>query len=50
MSKIIRENGYIWLETIQTSDGKHRRRDLIGTYDEKEEKEDKKQKKEKSDK
>lgn len=34
MGKIIKENGTIWFEEIQTVDGRHRKRTLLGTYDE----------------
>lgn len=40
MGKIIKENGNIWIEEIQTPDGKHRRMTLIGFYDENENKEE----------
>lgn len=37
MGKIIKENGIIWFEEIQTIDGKHKKRTMIGTYEENEE-------------
>ena len=38
MVRIIKENGMIWEEEIQTLDGNHRKRTLIGFYDEEEKK------------
>lgn len=38
MNRIIKENGQIWEEEIQTLDGKHRKLTLIGFYDEEEKK------------
>ena len=38
MGKIIKKDGKIWLEEIQTNDGKHRKMIWLGEYDENEEK------------
>ena len=40
MGKIIKENGIIWFEEIQTVDGRHRKKTMIGTYEENENKEE----------
>ena len=37
MGKIIKENGIIWFEELQTLDGKHKKMTMLGTYDENEE-------------
>lgn len=36
MGKIIKENGIIWFEELQTLDGKHKKITMLGTYDESE--------------
>lgn len=36
MGKIIKENGIIWFEEIQTLDGKHKKLSMLGTYDDNE--------------
>lgn len=45
MGKIIKENGIIWFEEIQTIDGNHKRRIMMGTYDEEEKNEEANEKK-----
>jgi len=47
MGKIIKENGIIWFEEIQSVNGKHRKKTMIGTYDEKEDVKEEKPKKSK---
>ncbi len=36
MGKIIKENGIIWFVEIQSVNGQHRKKTMIGTYDENE--------------
>lgn len=48
MGKIIKENGIIWFEEVQTLDGKHKKITMLGTYDENEEEKPKKIKRKKS--
>lgn len=38
MGKIIKKNGQIWLEEIQSVNGNHKRIIFLGNYDENEEK------------
>lgn len=45
MSKIIKENGKIWLEEIQDVYGHHKKMIFIGNYDENEDEKPKKKRK-----